>query len=193
MRKIRVKSKENQKVHNTQAQQKRRLILLELNELNFDLVSLYAESRPLPAFRKILQGARVRTSCEKDYELLEPWIQWPSVHTGLKANDHAVFRLGDIVSNKTPQIFETLEKQGLSVGCISPMNAENRLSQPAYFIPDPWTKTHSDRTWWSRVLTQAIAQVVNDNARSRIRPQSAVHLALALLRFAQMKNYDLYC
>jgi hypothetical protein len=71
------------------------------------------------------------------YEFLEAWVQWPSLHTGLSASEHSVFRLGDIVNSWVPQIFEWLEKQGLRIGWIAVLNAENRLEDSAYFIPDP--------------------------------------------------------
>ncbi len=170
----------------------RRLILIELNEINFDLVKRYADTRRFPAFEKLFAGLGVRTSAEKDYESLEPWIQWPSVHSGLTAREHNIFRLGDVVGGKIPQMFEQLEQKGFTVGCISAMNAENRLNAPAYFVPDPWTKTNPDKSWWSRVLTEAVAQTVNDNAQSRISAKSALHFALGLLRFAQPKHYRLY-
>lgn len=172
--------------------QNRKLILVELNEVNFDVASRYAQTQRLPAFNKLLAGPGVRTTAEKRYEELEPWIQWSSAHSGLTAQEHGVFRLGDMVCTKVPQMFEQLEQQGLSVGCISAMNAENRLHAPAYFIPDPWTKTSSDTSWWSRVLTDAVSQAVNDNAQARISAKSALHLALGLLRFAQPKHYGLY-
>ncbi len=177
---------------NATHQQDRKLILVELNEVNFDVAGRYAESRRLPAFSKLLAGSKIRTTAEKRYEELEPWIQWPSVHSGLTAQQHGVFRLGDMVGTKVPQIFEQLEQKGLRVGCISAMNAENRLNDPAYFIPDPWTKTPSDKSWWSRVLTDAVSQAVNDNAQARISAKSALYLALGLLRFAQPRHYSLY-
>lgn len=39
------------------------------------------------------------------------------------------------------QIFEVLVKSGLSVGAISPFNADNRLTNSKFFIPDPWAQT----------------------------------------------------
>ena len=85
----------------------RHLILLELNEINFDIVEQYVavDAKRFPALKKLLSGARVRTSCEKQYEKLEPWIQWASVHTGKTYAEHGVFRLGDMVGSKVPQIF----------------------------------------------------------------------------------------
>jgi hypothetical protein len=72
------------------------------------------------------------------------------------------------------------------------MNAENRLSRPAYFIPDPWTKTPHDGSFWSRVLSEAVSQAVNDNSDGRITARSALALGLGWLRFAQARRYGLY-
>lgn len=172
----------------------KKLILLELNEINFDVVENYLARSPdkYPAFQKLLAGKNVRTFCEKKYEQIEPWIQWVSVHSGLSFEDHAVFRLGDIVGTDVPQIFEMIEQRGLRVGAVSAMNAENRLQAPSYFIPDPWTITPSDGSWWSSVLTKALSQVVNDNSQARVTASSSFTLVLALLRFTGVRNYHAY-
>jgi hypothetical protein len=172
----------------------KRLILIELNEINFDIVSQYiaTDNSRFPSFRKLLAGPTVRTIGEGPYEQLEPWIQWVSVHTGKTYADHGVFRLGDIVGSSVPQIFERLEESGLRVGAVSAMNAENRLNHPAYFVPDPWTQTPSDSSFWSRALGQAVSQAVNDNAQARITAKSALQLILSLLRFARARHYRKY-
>ncbi|WP_087721961.1 hypothetical protein [Pandoraea sp. PE-S2T-3] len=181
-------------MQSSQTSVRKKLILVELNEINFDIASDYVREYPgrFPALAKLIAGAGVRSTCEQKYEEIEPWIQWASVHSGKTYAEHGIFRLGDIVGSDVPQLFEQLERNGLRVGCVSAMNAENRLSAPAYFIPDPWTATPSDGSWWSRVLTQAVSQTVNDNSQARITPKSAMHLALGLLRFAQPKHYGLY-
>lgn len=170
------------------------LILLELNEINFDVVEnyIFLDNSRFPALAKLLKGPRIRTTSEKNYEELEPWIQWPSVHTAKKFSEHGIFRLGDVVSSKSPQIFEQLEEAGYKVGAVSAMNAENRLRHPAYFIPDPWTQTPADSSWWSQALGQAVSQAVNDNAQARITPKSALQVILALLRFARVPHYQEY-
>lgn len=172
----------------------KRLILLELNEINFDVVEQYiaANTTRYPSLKNLLAGTRIRTSCEKKYEELEPWIQWASVHTCRTYAEHGVFRLGDMVGTGVAQIFEQLEQVGYKVGAISAMNAENRLSAPAYFIPDPWTKTLADSSWWSQSLGQAISQTVNDNSKGRITAKSALQVVLGMLRFSRVRNYQKY-
>ena len=61
------------------------------------------------------------------------------------------------------QIFEHIEQKGFLVGAISPMNASNCLSNPAYFIPDPWTKTPTDGYWLSNNLQ--ISCTISDNSK----------------------------
>lgn len=172
----------------------KKLILIELNEINFDIVEQYigADASRFPSLSKLLAGPKIRTVGEIPYEQLEPWIQWVSVHTGKTYAEHGVFRLGDIVGTNVPQIFERLEQSGIKVGAISAMNAENRLNHPAYFVPDPWTRTPTDASFWSRALAQAVSQAVNDNAQSRITARSAVQLILGILRFARARHYRKY-
>jgi hypothetical protein len=165
-----------------------------LNEINFDVVKKYIEIQPenYPNLKKLFNYKNIKTTCEKDYENLEPWIQWASVHTCMSFKEHGVFRLGDMVGSKAPQIFERLEKAGYKVGAISAMNAENRLEKPAFFIPDPWTQTNPDNSWWSKVLSQAVSQAVNDNAQSKITLKSKLHIILGLIKFARFSNYAKY-
>lgn len=174
--------------------QENRLILIELNEVNFDIATQYIRADPerFPGLTKLLTHGSVRTTSEKNYDELEPWIQWPSVHTMKNFAEHGIFRLGDIVGSKVPQIFEQLEEAGYHVGAISAMNAENRLKHPAYFIPDPWTKTPSDPSWWSRSLTEAVSQSVNDNSQSKITLRSILQISLSMVRFARPRHYRKY-
>lgn len=53
----------------------------------------------------------VLTESEKEYQHLEPWIQWVTAHIGMTFAEHGVFRLGDIVNRDIPQIWEQLEQR----------------------------------------------------------------------------------
>jgi glycosyltransferase involved in cell wall biosynthesis len=169
-----------------------KLVLVQLNELSFDAVRRYAAPLGLRSFEKLMAGHFRTTSSEQNYALLEPWIQWPSVYTGQTAAEHGLTRLGDAVGHPVPQVFEQLEAAGVKVGCVAAFSAENRLQKPAYFLPDPWTSTPSDGSWWSRVLGESIGQIVNDNSRQRVTLRSLAHLALGVLRFARPRHFSLY-
>ena len=115
---------------------KSKTILLGLNELNSDYIKFYIKLGLLPNFKKLFEiQPPIETTSEKEYKLLEPWVQWVTIHSGKSFKEHSVFRLGDIVNNPDlSQIFEELESDGLSVGAVSPFNAENRLKTPSFFV-----------------------------------------------------------
>ena len=166
------------------------IVLLELNEINFDAVRFYTErGEYLPGFKKIIKKGIINTESEPEYKNLEPWIQWPSVHTGKTYQEHKVFRLGDSVNSTHDQFFEQVEKAGFSVGAVSPMNASNKLKNPAYFIPDPWTQTPCDNSFFSKSITDAIVQAVNDNSQSKLTFKTIFNLGLAFIALVNPVRY----
>jgi hypothetical protein len=168
-----------------------KLILLELNEINFDAVNHYVDLYPgtLMGFEKLKALPSITTKAESQYEELEPWIQWPSLHTGCTYPEHKIFRLGDFVKSTNVQFFEAVESSGFTVGAISPMNASNKLQKPAYFIPDPWTKTPSDGSFLSKAITSAIVQAVNDNSKSKLTVKTIVNLVIAFIALVNPVRY----
>jgi hypothetical protein len=169
------------------------LLFLELNEVNFDFLQAYVRKGKLPSFARLFaENGFGLTESEKEYEQLEPWIQWVTAHTGKSFAEHGVFRLGDIVNHDLPQIWERLEKRGLRVGAVSPMNAKNRLERPAFFVPDPWTATRIDGPLPLRGLYEAVVQAVNDNAQSRVSAGSLVRLLRGFLAYARPSNWSAY-
>ncbi|MDC1523727.1 hypothetical protein N8468_03335 [Planktomarina temperata] len=168
--------------------------LLSLNEMNFELVAKYLAQKPAKYknLEYLLAQGIKKTSSESEYDLLEPWIQWPSVQTGLSFADHKIFRLGDINDLQHPQIYEIIENLGLSVGAVSPMNAANRMVDPAYFIPDPWTQTSCKGPKLVELLYQAIKQAVGDNAANKVTLLSKLYILIGLLRYSRLRAYPRY-
>ena len=103
-----------------------RLILVELNEINFDVVQYYIDSGvSLPSMKHIIDSEMIVTSAESEYKNLEPWIQWVSVYTGKTAEQHKIFRLGDIERYNEKSFFNTIENLKKSVGVVCSMNLKN--------------------------------------------------------------------
>jgi hypothetical protein len=172
---------------------RRQLLLLELNEVNFEYVEAYVAKGHLPNLGSLIRQHGIdRTTSEERYETLEPWIQWVTAHTGRSFSEHGIFRLGDIVNTDIPQIWEQLEEQGLKVGAISPMNAKYRLRDPAFFVPDPWTRTGMKAGRVLSNLYNGLSQAVNDNATSRLTAESARALLMGAITYARPGNYLKY-
>ena len=171
----------------------KKTILLGLNELNFEYIKFYSEKGLLPNFKTIFHNYKVvETQSEDEYKLLEPWIQWATIHTGKTFAEHQIFRLGDIVNFKEEQLFETIESHGFSVGAVSPFNAKNELKNPAFFVPDPWTITKVSGNWFVQALYKAIHQSVNDNASGKLSISTLATLAIGVLRVVPLKRYPEY-
>lgn len=169
------------------------VLFLELNEINFDFVRKYCDAGALPNFAYLLRSHPLhRTVSEKNYEELEPWIQWVTAHTGKPLREHGVFRLGDIVNTDIDQIWEQLERRGVRVGAVSPMNAKNRLRAPAFFIPDPWTRTEVTAGRVARDLYEAICIAVNENAAGRFDLSVVRRLLRGTVQYAHPRNYLRY-
>lgn len=170
---------------------KNKTILLGLNELNFNYIKHYIINGLLPNFKKLFEIQNpIETISENEYKLLEPWIQWVSIHTGKTYDEHKVFRLGDIVDKPNlSQFFEELEDQGLSVGAVSPFNADNRLKKASFFVPDPWTITKPTGNKIVKALYQAVHQSVNDNAQEKLNLKSIFSLCFGLLLYVPVKRW----
>ena len=166
------------------------MILLSLNELNIDYIQGYISQKKLPNFSRLLARGVVNTTSESEYELLEPWIQWATVQTGKTYDEHQVFRLGDMVDRPDlHQIFEDLEKSGLSVGAISPFNADNRLSSSKFFIPDPWTQTKASGGYIIEKLSRTVSRFVNGNASGKVGPLDLIWLLLGFIVYVRVKRW----
>ncbi|MBG0799971.1 hypothetical protein IYW40_00275 [Methylocystis sp. H4A] len=171
----------------------RKTLCIELNEVNFDSVRHYIERGYLPTFKRLIDHhGLIETISETEYEHLEPWIQWVTVHTGKTFAEHKIFRLGDIAKEEIEQIWEVIEKKGYAVGAISPMNAKNRTSNAAFFVPDPWTATQFTGGALLRGMYDGIRQAVNDNAQARISLKSLIGLLVGAAVNARPENYARY-
>src|SRR3546814_18064436 len=84
-------------------------------------------------------------------------------------------------------------RRGLKVAAVSPMNAANRCSNPAFFLPDPWTPTEVTADRRVAKLFDLVRQVVNANASSdlsiaKLGPQ-LLPLALPYLSAGSIPTY----
>ena len=171
-----------------------KLVLLELNEVNFDYINRYIAKGRLPAFAKLIENYGVaKTESESAYAELEPWIQWVTAHTGLSLSEHGLFRLGDIHNSDVRQIWEHLEKEfGCKVGAISPMNAANRTQMSPFFVPDPWTGGEISGPRSVERLYDSISLLVNDNASGRAGLIDMIRIGVAVFRYGGQVSWRRY-
>lgn len=158
---------------------KKKKIIIQLNEMNFDLVRKYLKNNNFKGFKKLFSLRNYNTHSEKKYEHLEPWIQWYSFYTGLKLKQHKVHHLGDSLKNNHRTFLDDLCDEGLKVGTFSSMNLKphNKLE---IFIPDPWSEATSDKSISSRIVSRTIKKIINKNANLRINIYDLMGLVIMI-------------
>lgn len=117
------------------------LLLIELNEFNFDLLSAVADRLDLKNIQRMLGLPRsvTRSPEQIEHHGLDPWVQWVSIHTGVPAREHQVYRVGDIDSLEHSPIWATLGEMNVSSGAWGAMSAKNGDAKKClFFVPDPW-------------------------------------------------------
>ncbi len=114
------------------------IIVLEFNELCPELMDRFIGKGMLPNFKKLRDhSVAMITDAEEEVAKLEPWIQWVSIHSGLKADEHEVFDLGDGSRLNQVCIAKIISDHGLRVGVLGSMNTNYR-DLNGFHVPDPW-------------------------------------------------------
>jgi len=170
---------------------KKKLIFIQLNEINFELLKNYSNKYNFKFFNSQFLEKLVNTKSENEYSLLEPWIQWVSIYTGLEAKKHKIFRLGDGENSNHIHFYNLIEEKGYSIGAISPMNFKNNLKNSLYFIPDPWSQSDPDSNLFSKLITSTIRKFVNENSSKEKTFKDYFKLMFIFLINFRFKNIKL--
>lgn len=118
------------------------MFFLQINEFSPALMAKAATALNAKHLMRLLelQHTRTETTDKEERFGLDPWVQWVSIHTGQPSTVHGVGHLGDVPQLCFPQIWEVLDKQGLSSGVWGAMNARRGMAKNnVFFFPDPWT------------------------------------------------------
>ena len=118
------------------------VIVLEFNELTPALVDRFIGAGDLPGFARLRgEGTVCLTDAEETAPNLEPWIQWVTVHTGLRYQEHGVFLLGEGAGLTAPRIWDVVADAGERAWVCGSMNAAvtARRRENLFLLPDPWS------------------------------------------------------
>lgn len=122
---------------------RRRIIALEFNELCPALLDKWMADGTLPNFACLHAQSSIFTTRPDvtDPALLEPWIQWYSLHTGLSYDQHGVFHLTEGARAGHADIFRMLLDAGRHVASFASMNLAPFAASGSVFVADPWSDT----------------------------------------------------
>lgn len=154
-----------------------RLVLIEFNELSPVLLDRFIARGLLPNFKRFADASEVYlTDAGEDPPKLVPWIQWPTVHSGMPYQSHGVYHLGDGVTLREACLGELLSQAGFRVGIFGSMNC-NYGALDGYVVPDPWTKEGRASPAWLQPFYETTSRSVKASVANAISKADLVRLA----------------
>jgi hypothetical protein len=116
------------------------VLMLEFNELSPTLMARFIADGKLPAFARLRErSATFVTEAGEIGELLNPWVQWVTVHTGVDADTHGIRQLGEAHLLEVPTIADVVSEAGQAVWLCGSMNVQPIGSVNGSVLPDPWS------------------------------------------------------
>jgi Type I phosphodiesterase / nucleotide pyrophosphatase len=125
----------------------RKVLLVELNEVTWDLIDPLIEQGKLPTFAGLRhQGVWAAPVSVDLPPQLDPWITWTTVYTGRTQEDHNVFFLQQPPETiRAERIWEVCHRSGLRVGVYGSLCSWPPQRVNGFYVPDTFaqdTSTH---------------------------------------------------
>jgi Type I phosphodiesterase / nucleotide pyrophosphatase len=123
-------------------QQFRRVILVELNEITWRILTPLLAQGKLPAFAEFIRhGAKGTSVAPEEPPNLDPWISWTTVYTGRPQSEHGVKFLEQPPETvRGPRIWEIAADAGRSIGVFgSIMSWPPRRDVRGFWVPSTFS------------------------------------------------------
>jgi hypothetical protein len=159
----------------------KKVLLLELNEINWRVVDRLIEQRGtgfLPNFEKMKkQGAWAVQSAVERSPLLDPWITWVTLHTGVSPAVHGASVLeqsSDSIS--APRTWQYVADAGRKVGVFGSISSYPPPPVNGFVVPGPFApgnETHPPRLAPVQAVNRRYTQVHNKTTRAPTLAENA--------------------
>lgn len=144
------------------------VLVMELNELCPPIVDRMMAAGELPNFRQLSERSEMFVTWTDDPSL-EPWVQWPTFHTGKPEQVHGAKELDEGHLIKTRRIWDELAETGIDSLIFGSMNADAARRDKVFLVPDPWSAgvKASDPAFdaFHRFISFHVTEHTNPNAR----------------------------
>lgn len=118
--------------------ERKKVLLLELNELTWNLIDPLIAEGKLPTFARLKKEGTWAAPLSVDLPpQMDPWITWTTVYTGRPQADHNVFFLQQPPETiRAQRIWELCHEQGLSVGVYGSLCSWPPQKVKGFYVPD---------------------------------------------------------
>ncbi len=125
----------------------RKVLLVELNEVTWDLIDPLIEQGKAPTFARLKREGAYASPMSVDLPPhLDPWITWTTVYTGRPQEDHNVFFLEQPPETiLAKRVWELCHERGLRVGVYGSLCSWPPQKVKGFYVPDTFaqdTSTH---------------------------------------------------
>ncbi len=152
----------------------RRTIQIEFNELSPVLLDRFIEAGELPNFRKLRDTSEVFVTDASAEDRLEPWVQWPTLHTGISDRDHGIQHLGESDRVAGRGIARELASAGFKVGVFGSMNLDYGPLD-GFVVPDPWNQGAQAHPESIRAFTDFVGSAIQESSSNSLDKKKAVN------------------
>jgi hypothetical protein len=121
---------------------RRKLLLVELNEITWDLIDPLIDEGKLPAFQILKRGGCWGAPVSVDLSpQLDPWVTWTTLHTGQTQDNHGVYFLQQPPETiAAPRLWEICHEQGFSVGVYGSLCSWPPQPVDSFYVPDTFAQ-----------------------------------------------------
>jgi len=150
-----------------------RTIQIELNELSPVLIDEFIEAGQLPNFALLRDKSEVFVTDASGEVSLNPWVQWPTLHTGIGDSEHGIRDLGEADRVKGRGVARELAAAGFKVGVFGSMNLDYGPLD-SFVVPDPWNPDSTPHPAALRAFTDFVNSAVQENSSDRLDKRAAI-------------------
>jgi hypothetical protein len=149
-----------------------RTIQIEFNELSPVLIDEFIEAGELPNFGLLRGRSEVYVTDASEEVSLNPWVQWPTLHTGIPDSEHGIRDLGEADRVKGRGVARELAAAGFKVGVFGSMNLDYGPLD-SFVVPDPWSPDALAHPAALRAFTDFVNSAVQENSADRLDRRAA--------------------
>src|SRR5579871_406713 len=121
------------------------VVVLELNEITWDLMDIFLKKGLLPNFQALKQTGTWGAPWASELpEHLDPWVTWTTLYTGVPQEEHGLTMLEqDRETIHAKRLWEYLEDEGVRIGLFGSANAWPPHQLNGFWIPGPFSRDYA--------------------------------------------------